>query len=179
MHSTLQERKHNTLAKCAGYASSPAAESFLSFSDANEEEGGSVAQGGAAESRCPLSGADGSRSEAQSAVPDLLQSQLHSALSRLRIFMDINLALVPEQLQVRLYLQWVKCLRIITPMWKTCSTPAGKVMTGFSQLSCSAIQAARIHTTHLSTVVPRCQDAVALLFDFAIGPEHIYVRSGY
>lgn len=33
-----------------------------------------MAQGGEAESGCPLSGADGSRREAQSAVPDLLQS---------------------------------------------------------------------------------------------------------
>lgn len=73
MHSWLQKRKHNTLAKCAGYTRSPAAEGFLSFLDANEEEGGSVAQEGEAESGCPLSGADGSRREAQSAVSDLLQ----------------------------------------------------------------------------------------------------------
>ena len=76
------------------------------------------------------------------------------------IFMDMNPALIPEQLQGGVHLQCAKCLRIITPIWKTCSMPTGKVTTGSNRLSCSAIQApSSKHTCNTSfyscTSLPR------------------------
>lgn len=53
-------------------------------------------------------------------APDAITAS--GALSRLSIFIDMNPTLLPKQLQVRLFHQWAKCLKIITQMWKMCST---------------------------------------------------------